>query len=144
MGSKTTDKKILDEEHIKNVRKYPYVTTQATNNGIRNFYDIFTDEGNILTIDSAVLGFCSYQPLNFSASDHVEKLVPKFELNVYKALFLTTVINKEQYRYSYGRKYNQDRIRETVIKLPFKNNAVDWDFIENYIKGLHYSKHLQN
>lgn len=139
-GSKTTGKKILDEDHKGN--KYPYVTTQASNNGVRGFYDFYTDEGNILTADSAVLGFYSYQPLNFSASDHVEKLVPKFNLNVYNAIFLVTVLNMEQYRYSYGRKLNQDRIRETKIKLPFNGNIVDWNFIENYIKGLFYSKHI--
>ena len=43
-GSKTTDKKVLDEEHSTKERKYPYVTTQSTNNGVRGFYDIFTDE----------------------------------------------------------------------------------------------------
>lgn len=142
-GSKTTDKKILDEGHKGEETPYPYVTTQATNNGVRAFYDTFTDEGNILTIDSAVAGFCSFQPLHFTASDHVEKLIPVFPLNVYRAMFLTTVINMEQYRYSYGRKFNQERIRETKIKLPFKNGKIDWEFIESYIKGLPYSKHLE-
>jgi len=141
-GSKTTDKKVLDEEHTKEERQYPYITTQATNNGARDFYDIFTEEGNILTIDSATIGFCAYQPLNFSASDHVEKLIPKFDLNVFRAMFLVTLINMEQYRYSYGRKFNQIRIRDTKIKLPLKDNEVDWDFIEDYIKGLSYSKHI--
>lgn len=141
-GSKTIDKKILDDDHKTGELKYPYVTTQATNNGTRDWCNFYTDKGNILTIDSAVLGFCSYQPLNFAASDHVEKLMPKFDLNVFRALFLTTIINKEQYRYSYGRKFNQDRIKDTMIKLPFKNNQIDWDFIEIYIKGLNYSKTL--
>jgi len=142
-GSHTTDKKDLDVENTRGLRQYPYVTTQATNNGIRRFYDSYTDEGNILTIDSATIGYCSYQPLNFSASDHVEKLLPKgFELNVFKAMFLVTVINMEKYRYSYGRKFNQTRIKETIIKLPFKNGSVDWKFIETYIKGLNYSKYL--
>ncbi|UZE93887.1 MAG: N-6 DNA methylase [Candidatus Pacearchaeota archaeon] len=140
-GSKTTDKKILEERYKEG--KYPYVTTQATNNGVRGFYNFYTDEGNVLTIDSATIGFCSYQPLKFSASDHVEKLIPKFNLNVFRALFLATIINMEQYRYSYGRKFNQDRIKETIIKLPFKNRKVDWDWIENYIKGLNYSKYLE-
>ena len=140
-GSKTTDKKVLDEKHIG--KKYPYITTQSSNNGVRGFYDFYTDEGNVLVIDSAVVGFCSYQPLNFSASDHTEKLIPNFDMNVYRALFLTTIINKEQYRYSYGRKFNQDRIKETTIKLPFKDDKVDWEWIENYIKGLNYSKYLE-
>jgi hypothetical protein len=143
IGSKTTDIKILDDNHKTGELKYPFVTTQATNNGVRGWYNKFTDDGNILVIDSAVLGYCSYQPLNFTASDHVEKLIPQFELNVFRALFLTAIINKEQYRYSYGRKFNQDRIRETIIKLPFKNGKIDWDFIESYIKGLIYSKYVE-
>lgn len=142
-GTKTTDKKILDKEHNRGV--YPYVTTQATNNGARGFYDYYTEGGNVLTIDSATIGYCSYQPFDFSASDHVEKLTPlDFELNVFLAMFLTTVINMEQYRYSYGRKFNQPRIRETIIKLPHKNNNdIDWEFMENFIKGLNYSKDIE-
>lgn len=143
VGSKTTSIRILQKANISGDRKYPFITTQATNNGIRDWFDIYTDEKNVLIVDSAVTGFCSYQPLNFTASDHVEKLVPKFDLNVFRALFLTSIINKEQYRYSYGRKFNQDRIKETIIKLPFKDEEVDWEWIENYIKGLPYSKDLQ-
>jgi len=92
-GSKTTS--ILELEDYGKGR-YPYVTTQATNNGVDGFYNFHTEDGNVLTVDSAVLGYCSYQPLNFSASDHVEKLKPKFELNKYIALFLVTVLNQEQ------------------------------------------------
>lgn len=36
----------------------------------------------------------------------------------YIAMFLVTVLNCENYRYSYGRKFNQDNIRNTIIKLP--------------------------
>ena len=142
-GSKTTDKDILDKLHVKGEKKYPFVTTQATNNAVRGWYDIYTDEGNILVIDSAVLGFCSYQPLNFTASDHVEKLMPKFDLNVFRAMFLATIINMERKKFSFGRKFNQDRISDTIIKLPFKKENIDWDFIEDYIKGLSYSKDLE-
>lgn len=142
-GSKTTSKDILEKQNIDGIKKYPYITTQATNNGVRGWYNTFTDEGNILTVDSAVTGFCAYQPLNFTASDHVEKLLPKFKLNVYNAMFLTTLINLEQKKISYGRKYNQNRIRETVIKLPFKDGLIDWEFIEKYIKCLPYSKYLR-
>lgn len=140
-GSKTMDKKELDDNFANGI--YPYVTTQTTNNGVRGFYKKWTDSGNILTVDSATVGFCAYQPLNFSASDHVEKLVPLFELNVFRAMFLVTVINMEQYRYSYGRKFNQDHINATVVKLPMKNKEVDWDFIEQYMAGLPYSKNVQ-
>jgi type I restriction-modification system DNA methylase subunit len=139
-GSKTTPKKELQEIGI---GKYPYITTSAANNGVEGFYNYFTEKGNILAIDSAVKGYCSYQAEDFSASDHVEKLVPKFEMNGYTALFLQTIINLEQFRYSYGRKFNQIRIKSTKIKLPVNSqNQPDWQFMENYIKSLPYSASL--
>jgi len=121
---------------------YPYVTTQATNIGVAGFYNYFTENGNILAVDSAVLGYCSYQSFNFSASDHVEKLIPKFNMNPYIAMFLTTIMNLEQYRYSYGRKASQERLRKARIKLPSKGANPDWQFMEDYIKTLPYSSNL--
>jgi len=139
-GSKTTPKKELQDI---GAGKYPYITTSAANNGVEGFYNFFTEKGNILTIDSAVKGYCSYQAEDFSASDHVEKLVPKFEMNIYTALFLQTIINLEQFRYSYGRKFNQIRIKSTKIKLPVNSqNQPDWQFMEDYIKSLPYSASL--
>lgn len=139
-GSKTTPIAELLEHGSGN---YPFVTTQASNNATEGFYDYFTEEGNILTIDSAVLGYCSYQPFNFSASDHVEKLIPKFQMNKYIALFLTTVLNKEQYRYNYGRKASQNRLKQRSIKLPTNIQGLpNWQFMEDYIKSLPYSSSL--
>ncbi len=138
-GSKTTSVIELEEYGY---GKYPYITTQATNNGVGGFYDFCTEKGNVLTIDSAVLGYCSYQPFDFSASDHVEQLIPKFEMNRYVAMFLVTVLNLEQYRYNYGRKASQTRLKTIKIKLPSKNGEPDFEFMENYIKSLNYSKSL--
>lgn len=144
-GSKTTPKIELEEY---GTGMFPYVTTQAVNNGIENFYDYYTEFGNVLTVDSAVLGFCSYQKDNFSASDHVEKLNPLFNMNKYHALFLVTIINMEQYRYSYGRKCSQKKLKISRLKLPATKNAQgeyepDWQWMEDYIKGLPYSGCLQ-
>lgn len=136
-GTKTTPKLKLEEI---GGGEYPYITTQSTNNGVEGFYNFYTEQGNVMVIDSAVAGFCSYQENNFSASDHVEKLTPKFKLNKYIGLFLQTIINLEQFRYSYGKKFNQIKIRSTKIKLPVdKNGNPDWKFMENYIKSLPYS-----
>lgn len=138
-GSQTTP--ILELEEY-GEGKYPYVTTQATNNGVEGFYDFYSEAGNILTVDSAVLGYCSYQPENFSASDHVEKLIPNFKMNKYVAMFLVTILNLEQYRYNYGRKCSQSRMKQIKIKLPAKNGQPNFDFMENYIKSLSYSKNI--
>ncbi len=140
-GSITTPKIELEESGF---GLWPYVTTQAINNGIEGFYNIKTEKGNILTVDSAVLGYCAYQEKDFSASDHVEELIPKFHLTSYIAMFLTTIINKEQYRYNYGRKCSQTKLKKSQIKLPaIKNDQgeyePDWQWMEDYIKGLSYS-----
>ena len=135
-GTKTTQ---LLELIATGIGKYPFVTTQASNNGIEGFYDFETEEGSVLTVDSAVLGYCAYQEMNFSASDHVEKLIPKFEMNKYIALFLVTIMNLEQYRYNYGRKCSQARMKQISIQLPCKNGEPDFEFMENYIKSLPFS-----
>ena len=135
-GSKTTPLLELEEY---GTGTFPFVTTQATNNGVEGFYNFSTETGNVLTVDSAVLGFCSYQAFNFSASDHVEKLSPKFTMNKYVAMFLVAVLNLERYRYNYGRKCSQTRMKTISIQLPVKNGAPDFLLMESYIKSLPYS-----
>lgn len=124
--------------------KYPYVVTSSENNGVEGLYDYYTEKGNVLTIDSATIGSCFYQEYDFSASDHVEKLIPlSKKFNKYNALFISTIINLEQIRYGYGRKFAQKRIKITKIKLPVdKNGNIDYDFMENYIKTMPYSSNI--
>lgn len=132
-GSTTTK---IDDLELIGAGKYPYITTQATNNGVAGFFDFYTDKGNVLTIDSAVLGYCSYHSEDFSASDHVEKLIPKFKMTKNIALFIVTIINREQYRFNYGRKANQIQIANLKIKLPVTNEGTpDYHFMEEYIEG---------
>lgn len=125
------------------IGKYPYVVTSSENNGVEGLYNYYTEEGNVLTIDSATVGSCFYQEYRFSASDHVEKLIPQFkQFNKYIALFIATVINLEQIRYGYGRKFAQKRIKPTKIKLPMKNRKIDFDYMERFIKSLPYSSSI--
>ena len=56
----------------------PRITCSATNNGLDDFYhNSVTEEGDVLTVDSATIGFVSYQESDFLATDHVEKLIFK-------------------------------------------------------------------
>ena len=95
-----------------------------------------------LKIESAILGYCSYQPKNFSASDNVVKLIPNFKMNKYVALFLVTILNLENYRYNYGRKASQTRLKTLYIKLPERNGKPDFEFMETFIQSLPYSRNL--
>lgn len=132
-GSITTPKNDLD---LSNDKKYPYITTAATNNGVAGYSNKYTDNGNILTVDSAVLGTTFYQKENFTASDHVEKLVPRFELTENVGLFLCSVLNgtARKYNYAYNEKRSQKALKKEKIILPVDENGdPDWIYMENFI-----------
>ncbi|MYE90496.1 hypothetical protein F4X33_16040 [Candidatus Poribacteria bacterium] len=140
-GTRTTP---IEDLEYSGSGEYPYVTTQSTNNGVRGFFGIKTEDAGVLTIDSAVCGYCSYQALSFSASDHVEKLIPQFEMDIYVAMFFVTIFNMEQYRYNYGRKCSQTRLKEAEIRLPVGSTGEpDYNFMREYISHLAYSSNLE-
>lgn len=124
--------------------EYLYVTTSNKNNGITCTSNIYTERGNVITIDSATDGKAFYQESKFVGSDHVEVLEPiNFILNKYTALFFTSILNLQVFRYGFGRKRSQTRIRQEKLFLPIdKNGSIDWQFMEDYIKSLPYSSNL--
>ena len=56
----------------------------------------------------------------------------------YVGMFVETVLNLETFRYGYGRKFNQERIRGTEILLPESagTGEPDWQYMKRYIKGI--------
>lgn len=135
-GSTTTPKNDLD---LSDSAPYPYVTTAATNNGIAGYSDKFTEQGKVITIDSAVLGTAFYQAENFTASDHVEKLIPKFEINDLLGQYLVSVLNASArfYQYAYNDKRSQTALKREVIKLPATSDGQpDWGYMVAYMKKI--------
>ena len=124
--------------------EYLYITTSNKNNGVTSTSSIYTENENVITIDSATDGKAFYQESKFVGSDHVEVLEPlNFLLNKEIALFIISVLNLQLYRYGFGRKRSQTRIREEKIFLPStKQGKPDFEFMENYIKSLPYSSSL--
>lgn len=140
----------------------PLVSSGDTNNGIVGYVDERGDgkaiifKGNKLTID--MFGKCYYQSEDFYAVSHgrVNILNPMFELNKNIGLFLSSIINAEQYRFSYGRAVYSSVAENIQISLPIQHNEdgtpkidishkyseegyiPDWNFMENYIKSLPY------
>ncbi len=139
-GTKTT------KSGIKDKGKYPYLTTQATNNSVNGYTDFATEKGNCIIAESACVGYSSYQEYDFTASDHVEKLVPySSKFNRFIGLFINTMLRTStEGKYNYGHKFNQGRIREQIIHLPVTlDGQPDYDFMEQYMKSLPFSKVLE-
>ena len=126
----------------------PCVTCSDMNNGVSCFVKSEKKiKGNVVTI--AINGTPSssyYQKDDFTSPRGSiiilrEKIVGT--MNVYIGLFIATLINKEKYRFNYGRK-GTDRIKKNMIKLPVTpKGKPDFQYIENYIKSLRYSELLQ-
>lgn len=123
-----------------------YITRTDTNNGCKDYVinEDFDDieSGNAITIGDTT-STIYYQENEFICGDHMVVL-RSTHLNKYVGLFITSLLNKERYRYNYGRAFNKGTIANTKLKLPaIKNNKgeyePDWDWMEEYIKGLPYS-----
>ena len=97
-----------------------------------------------MSYDGSV-GEAFYQPDPFWASDAVNVLKPRSNLNRYSAMFIVTIIKREQYRFSYGRKWKLSRMKSDQIRLPIDSNQnPDWRFMEDYVKSLPYSSNLKS
>lgn len=161
--------------------KIPFLASTESNNGVTEFYDIMDirgwdkvgNEDNTLdkkmydgnciavTVNGSVCN-AFYQSEQFTCSHDITVLyVKQYELNPYLAMFLCTIITKDKYRWSYGRKpHDVKKFGKSVIKLPVQHNedgtifiddkhtyseegyVPDWKFMEDYIKSLPYGDRL--
>jgi len=124
--------------------EYLYVTASNKNNGVACTSDKYIENGGVITIDGATDGKAFYQKDKFASSGDPNILEPiNFTLNKYTALFFTSILNLQIFRYGFGRKRSQTRIRQEKLFLPTnKNGNPDFQFMENYTKSLPYSSSL--
>lgn len=125
----------------------PFVSSIDKNNGVSNYLSISPNhKHNTITVNyDGSVGESFYQDTDFWAADSVNVLYPKFNINPFVAMFLLVMIKKEKYRFNYGRKWHKERMEVSKIKLPINNEgSPDWQFMEDYIKSLPYSKALEN
>ncbi len=122
----------------------PRITCAATNNGLENLYkNNPTEKGGVLTIDSATIGYVSYHPYDFIATDHVEKVsfLDNTKINLGIGLFLVRAINKAtDSKYGYGYKFSQTRIKRQRVLLPAKFSKPDFEYMETYIEQVQNRK----
>ena len=126
-----------------------YVTRTGENNGCEMLAvrsevpENLIEEGNAISIGDTT-ATCFYQDEEFIAGDHMVVVRANSWLNKYTGLFVVAMLQREQYKYSYGRAFLMDRIKETIIKLPVDTDGnPDWQFMENYIKALPYGDRLE-
>ncbi len=120
-----------------------YIGAKKNNNGIMNKVmknnDLLTKGNCIVFIcdGQGSVGYSNYMAHDFIGSTTLTVGYNK-NLNQYIGMFLVSILDKERYKYSFGRKYRTN-IETTKIKLPVdKDGNPDWKFMEDYIKSLPY------
>ena len=141
-------KRVVIGEIIDKNGKHNFVSAIKNNNGVSCKTNLEPNHSaNVITVNydgNGGVAEAFYQDKPFWALDSVNVLYPKFGLNPFIAMFLITLIRKERYRFNYGRKWHKDRMEKSIIFLPInKKGDPDWDFMENYMKSLKYSKELE-
>lgn len=136
-----------------------YIGAIDSNNGVANHIgQAPIHEGNTISLSyNGSVGEAFYQFEPYWATDDVNALYSYYDdFNQYIGLFIATVLRKEKYKFSYGRKWTLENMNVSIIKLPIQHNpdgtpyidpnhtysedgyVPDWQFMEDYMKSLHH------
>lgn len=130
----------------------PYIAAKHTENGCemmcsRVGNEQFISKGNCIVficLGAGSAGYALYQGGDFIGMSGKTMCGYNANLNSYSGLFLATVLSKERPKYSFGRSWTGNRLKNTRIKLPVTpSGEPDWKFMEDYIKSLPYSKNIE-
>ncbi len=119
----------------------PFISRTEDNNSVDCYVPLgevqSIEEGNAITVGDTT-STISYQPNQFATGDHIIVIRAKW-LNVYTGLFIVSLLRRERYRYSYGRAFLMDALKQTKLLLPAITNVdPDWEWIEAYTRSLHH------
>jgi hypothetical protein len=114
--------------------KVPLVSCSAEDNGIEGYFDLPKEKlyNNCITIasDGAPLT-AFYHDYTFGAKDNVIICVPKPDTKIETIYYALFQINKQQWRFSYGRKFYYNKIN--VLDFPFpvtEKGEIDEEYLE--------------
>ncbi len=120
-----------------------YYSASSKNNGLTDMVanPLFIEKDALIY---STFGDCFYVEGSFTASDEIA-IIKHSKMNKYNGLFVATILKENKYKYGFGRKAFLNKLLKDTIKLPVdKKNNPDWQFMEDYMKSLPYSKSLEN
>lgn len=128
--------------------KIPFIGATDSNNGITNWVATPNSsfDKNVLGVNyngSVVENF--YHPYGCIFSDDVKRLhLREHADNKYILLFFKTVILQQKVKYTYGYKFNGQRMERQKILLPVNEEGrPDYEFMEQYGKQIMLQKYQQ-
>lgn len=118
----------------------PLVSSGKTNNGIVAYIQCDTAKlhpSNSITVDMFGKAFYQKDPYYAVSHGRVNILKPKFDMNMYHALFFVSIIEKVTIvKYSYSEMCTKNKLLKDIIYLPIIDNNPDYDYMESFIKQI--------
>lgn len=140
--------KVHSKEELPDGSDYFYVGAKKRDNGImyRCGYDEkLISKGNCIAFicnGQGSVGYTNYIDTDFMASGDLA-LGYNDNLNKYNALFLVTILDKERFKYSFGRKWGK-YLANTEILIPVQGDGEpNWKYMEDYIKSLPFGDKIK-
>lgn len=118
----------------------PFIGATLENNGVtaRIGNRGHIHPGGTLTVaynGQKAMGKAFWQPKPFWASDDVNVLYPKFELDEQIALFLQPVFWEAGHAFSYDDKWNKTAMEQTTLTLPVRaDGSPDWGYMQRFMQ----------
>ncbi|EPT7718557.1 restriction endonuclease subunit S [Escherichia coli] len=117
----------------------PYVVRSTVNNGVRGYIvedEQYANDGGTLSFAQDTFSVF-WQKQRYFTGNKVKVLKPKFQNSSERVMiFLAACFQKVLANMSWGMGSTIDSISVIKIKLPVKNNEIDWNFMDNYIEEL--------
>ena len=121
-----------------------YIGASSFNNGITTYIsnDEHVHPANTLTVcyNGSDIGRTFYQSEPYWATDDVNVLYPKFEMNENIALFFAPIIKCVGGLHEYDDKWKLEDMKKDTIRLPVKEDGTpNFDYMQSYIHRIRWA-----
>lgn len=123
--------------------KRPFVGATDSNNGVTNWVKNINDslDKNVIGVNyNGSVGEAFYHPYECLFSDDVKRLhLKKVDNSKYISLFIKACIVSQKKVFSYGYKFNGERMNRHSIVLPVTEKGIpDWEYMDRYMRQVEH------
>ena len=126
----------------------PFVGATDNGNGVTGFVgnDNVSKDNNVLGVNyNGAPCIAFYHPYECIFTDDVKRLhLRNYKDNMFVLLFFTSVFAQQRSKYSYGYKFNEQRMLRQKLMLPINDSGEpDYEYMEQYSKNMMLKKYKQ-
>lgn len=126
----------------------PFIGASENGNGVTGFVgnDNASKDSNVLGVNyNGAPCVAFYHPYECIFSDDVKRLhLHDYENNEFVLLFLAVIVRQQKIKYSYGYKFNEQRMKRQKLMVPIDDaGGPDYPYMEQYAMNMVLAKYEQ-